>query len=57
VNAVTGGAAVNATATTNVTAALNTLITTLVVNDAATTTQATQGACSAILGSAAVSLQ
>jgi len=57
VNAVTGGASVNATATTNLTNALNTLITTLVGTDAATTTQAAQGACSAILGSAAVSLQ
>jgi hypothetical protein len=57
VTAVTGGATVNATATTNLTSALNSLITTLVGTDAATTTQAAQGACSAILGSAAVSLQ
>ncbi|MBS0420523.1 MAG: LamG domain-containing protein [Proteobacteria bacterium] len=59
VNAVTGGAAVSpnpqATVITN---ALNTLINTLVVApDNATTTQTVQGACSAVLGSAAVSLQ
>jgi Concanavalin A-like lectin/glucanases superfamily len=57
VTAVTGGASVNSTATTQLTGALNNLLTTLVGTDAATTTQAAQGACSAILGSAAVSLQ
>ncbi len=57
VTAVTGGSSVNATATTQLTGALNNLLTTLVGTDAATTTQASQGACSAIVGSAAVSLQ
>jgi hypothetical protein len=57
VTAVTGGASVNATATTQLTGALNNLLTTLVGTDSATTTQAAQGACSAIVGSAAVSLQ
>lgn len=58
VTAVTGGASVNSTATTQLTTALNNLLNVIVAApDSATTTQAAQGACSAILGSAAVSLQ
>jgi hypothetical protein len=58
VNAVTGGSAVNPNEATLITNALNSLINTLVVApDNATTTQTVQGACSAVLGSAAVSLQ
>jgi cytochrome c553 len=57
VNAITGGSAVNQSAATLLTTELNNLITTLVGTDAATTTVAAQGACSAALGSAAVSLQ
>jgi cytochrome c553 len=58
VNAIAGGPSVNATEATLITNELNTLITTLVgAPDNATTTQAAQGACSAVLGSAAVSLQ
>lgn len=56
VNASVGGSAVNSAAATVVTSELNTLIDTLVKNSA-TTTQTTQGACSAVLGSAVVSLQ
>lgn len=58
VNAVAGGSTVNPTEATLLTTELNALITTLVAApDNATTTQAAQGACSAVLGSAAVSLQ
>jgi hypothetical protein len=56
VTAATGGATANPTKANLVTTELNTLISTLVTN-AATTTQAAQGACDAVLGSAVVSLQ
>jgi hypothetical protein len=57
VNAATGGATVNPTQAQLVANELNLLITTLVGTNAATTTQAAQGACDAVLGSAVVSLQ
>jgi len=57
VNAATGGATVNPTEAQLVTDELNLLITTLVVTNGATTAQTAQGACSAVLGSAVVSLQ
>jgi cytochrome c553 len=57
VNATTGGSTVNPTQATLVTNVLNNLLNTLVGTNAATTTQAAQGACSAVLGSAIVSLQ
>jgi cytochrome c553 len=55
--AATGGASVNPTQAQLVTDELNLLITTLVVTNGATTAQTAQGACSAVLGSAVVSLQ
>jgi hypothetical protein len=57
VNAATGGATINPTQAQLVTDELNRLITTLVVTNGATTAQTAQGACSAVLGSAVVSLQ
>jgi hypothetical protein len=57
VNAVTGGATVNSNEAALIASELNTLMSTLVGTDGVTTTQAAQGACSAVLGSAAVSLQ
>ncbi len=57
VNAATGGATANPTQAQLVTSELNTLLNTLVGTNSATTTQAAQGACSAVLGSAVVSLQ
>jgi hypothetical protein len=57
VNATTGGAAVNPNQAQLVTDTLNALITTLAVTNGATTAQTAQGACSALLGSAVVSLQ
>jgi hypothetical protein len=58
VNAATGGSTVNPTQAQLVTDELNTLLNTLVTApDNATTTQAAQGACAAVLGSAVVSLQ
>jgi hypothetical protein len=57
VNAATGGSTVNPTQAQLVTDELNRLITILVGTSGTTTAQAAQGACSAVLGSAVVSLQ
>jgi len=57
VNAATGGATANPTKANLVTTELNTLISTLVGTTGTTTTQAAQGACDAVLGSAVVALQ
>jgi cytochrome c553 len=57
VNAITGGATVNPTKAQLITDELNRLITTLVAVAGTTTAQTAQGACSAVVGSAAVSLQ
>jgi Concanavalin A-like lectin/glucanases superfamily len=57
VNAATGGATVNPTQAQLVTDELNRLITILVGTSGTTTAQAAQGTCSAVLGSAVVSLQ
>ena len=56
VNASTGGATANPTKANLVSTELNTLMTTL-VNNAANSTLAAQGACDAVLGSAIVALQ
>lgn len=56
VNAVSGGSTVNSGQATLITTELNKLIAAL-GKDGATSTQTAQGACSAVLGSAAVSLQ
>jgi hypothetical protein len=57
VNAALGGSSVNSAGVTLVTTELNSLMSTLVGTTGTTTAQAAQGACSALLGSAVVSLQ